>query len=761
MTPRPTIFISAVSRELKSARQLVSNTLQFLGYEPVWQDIFGTEQGDLRAMLRQKIDGCKGVVQLVGNCYGAEPPAPDEQFGRVSYTQYEALYAKQRGKKVWYLFLDDDFPGDAHEAEAEELRELQATYRRRLKSESQLYHPLSSREALETSVLKLRDDLTRLRRGVKQWAFGVAALLILLTVLVVWLLHGQQKQTKIIQKQGEQVNTLVERNQKMEQALEKLAEVESHERQPGEKLSPEEQRARAYAALEKDLGLEAGSLARELPALALELYNRSDTTPLLRAKAAYALNKFDEAEKLSVEAANQDVQAYEKAKHVADDRRKKAIEDFELAGQSAEKRIQYADALNYYRQAEQLTDRARDPLEWAGQQCHIAKVLEEQGSYAEAEKTWRNALEEYQRAFGAEDKDVLRIRNNLAITLGDQGKYAEQEAEDREVLKLREKVLGPEHPDMLGTRNNLAVALSNQGKYAEAEAADRAVIKLEEKVLGPEHPETLASRNNLADTLLHQGKYAGAEAEDREVLKLREKVLGPEHPDTLGSRNNLAAVLLDQGKYAEAETEYLAVIKLEEKVLGPEHPDTLNSRNNLAVVLCDQGKYAEAESEHRKVFKLREKALGPENPATLTSRMGLGTALLCQGKYAEAETELRAVIKLREKVLGPEHPATLGSRDNLAIALHEQGKYAEAETELRAAIKLKEKVLGPEHPHTLGSCYNLAICLKAENNMDEAKMFAQRAADGATKVLGANHPDTLKYEKLWQELQTTNSPTRP
>ena len=56
MTPRPIIFVSAVSRELKTARQLVANTLQFLGYEPVWQDIFGTEQGDLRAMLREKID---------------------------------------------------------------------------------------------------------------------------------------------------------------------------------------------------------------------------------------------------------------------------------------------------------------------------------------------------------------------------------------------------------------------------------------------------------------------------------------------------------------------------------------------------------------------------------------------------------------------------------------------------------------------------------------------------------------------------------
>ena len=69
-------------------------------------------------------------------------------------------------------------------------------------------------------------------------------------------------------------------------------------------------------------------------------------------------------------------------------------------------------------------------------------------------------------------------------------------------------------------------------------------------------------------------------------------------------------------------------------------------------------------------------------------------------------------------------------------------------------IKLKEKVLGPEHPGTLSTCFNLALCLKAENKMDEAKEFARRAAEGVSKVLGANHPDTLKYEKLWQKLQT-------
>ena len=51
--------------------------------------------------LRDKIDGCDGLIQIVGRGYGAEPPLVDPQFGRVSYTQFEFLYAQSRGKKTW------------------------------------------------------------------------------------------------------------------------------------------------------------------------------------------------------------------------------------------------------------------------------------------------------------------------------------------------------------------------------------------------------------------------------------------------------------------------------------------------------------------------------------------------------------------------------------------------------------------------------------------------------------------------------------
>lgn len=207
---RPTIFISAVSEELRSARQLVANTLTFLGYEPVWQDVFGTETGDLCAMLRAKIDECNGVVQLVGQCYGAEPESKTTEFGRVSFTQYEALYARKCGKKVWYLFIDERFPIDSRGSEPEELRQLQNAYRSTLKADTHVFHALQSPEALEAGVLKLRDDLTELRRGAKRWAIGVAAALALITVLVIWLLRGQMGISQKIAEEGRSMKTIAE-----------------------------------------------------------------------------------------------------------------------------------------------------------------------------------------------------------------------------------------------------------------------------------------------------------------------------------------------------------------------------------------------------------------------------------------------------------------------------------------------------------------------------------------------------------------------
>jgi tetratricopeptide (TPR) repeat protein len=788
----PLIFISAVSRELRSGRQLAANTLSFLGYQPIWQDIFGTETGDLRAMLRQQIDQCKGVLQIVGNCYGAEPPEPDPQFGRVSYTQYEALYARQRGKKVWYLFIDETFPIDACGAEPDELRALQAAYRKRLQSDAHLFHPLTSREGLEASVLKLRDDLVRLRRGVKQWAIGVAVLLVISVGLGLFLLYSQRETTKRVTEAQVAVVSMSQEMTKLREGLLKYPRVEAEVRQSQTEESPAAVQEKVYDALSKEVGVDAKVLREKLPDVAINIQRAPDASTYERANAAYVANDFMAAERLAL-------QAVEEMQKSGTAKPADIVQAYQLAGFAAQKRVQFKTAMEYFRAAEKLTDRQINATQWADVQHAIGDLLMEQGSYREAEGVLRAAADTRERALSADNADTLRTRtrlayaqyrqgkyndaiagfrsivaleerisgpmhpdtllarNGLAIALDNGGKPAEAEAEHRLILAIREKVLGPEHPDTLRTRNNIALTLDRQGKAAEAASEYQQVIDLENKVLGPEHPDTLRSRSAFAYALDHQGKYSEAELNLRDVIRLEEKVLGPEHPDTLISRLRLDKVLMSQGKFAEAETDFRSLVTVEEKVLGAEHPDTLSTRSGLANALQAQGKHADAAAQYREVIALEERVIGAEHPNTLVNRNSLANAIMGEKNYPQAESMFRDLITVETRALGAEHALTIRSHRGLANALFNQGKFAAAEPEYREVLRVAEKLRGPDHIETLEARYDLAGNLARQNKLPEAKELARRAADSARKTLGPNNPATEKYTKLVTELETKNT----
>src|SRR5262249_13154856 len=148
------------------------------GYEPVTQDIWGTEPGDLRPMLRRQLESCEGLIQIVGDAYGAEPPVPDAQFGRCSYTQYEFLLARQLGIKQCLLVAGANCTRDTRVAGLDlptnpghsdpagyqqEQRELQRLYRQRPEFENHLRHDAESDLALDLAIERLGDELAGLR----------------------------------------------------------------------------------------------------------------------------------------------------------------------------------------------------------------------------------------------------------------------------------------------------------------------------------------------------------------------------------------------------------------------------------------------------------------------------------------------------------------------------------------------------------------------------------------------------------------------
>ncbi len=200
MADKPVVFISATS-DLRSARDLVGKVLYSMGYEPVWQDIAATDGGELLDVLRRRIEPCSVMVQLVGQRYGAEPPQPTPEFGRVSYTQFEALYAQRLGRKVIYHFVAPGFPADPVPTEPDELVELQGRYKEKLVADNRLRQEgIATPGDLELSIRRISDELVMLRTQAERrarrtfWLIGAAlAGVAVVAALVLAVLHQQGK----------------------------------------------------------------------------------------------------------------------------------------------------------------------------------------------------------------------------------------------------------------------------------------------------------------------------------------------------------------------------------------------------------------------------------------------------------------------------------------------------------------------------------------------------------------------------------------
>lgn len=188
---KPIIFISAVTEEFRSLRRDVADVLRKLGYDVHSQESLPTLEGDLRQALREQIDHCEGLVQIVGAGYGAEPPSIDADYGRVSYTQFEYLYARLKGKKRWVFFAADgdavgrdkpiaqlDLPRAEHghpdpAAYQAERRALQQRYIADLRGNGQVRHSFAGKVELINQIHGVRDELKALR---EQWQRVIGAI---------------------------------------------------------------------------------------------------------------------------------------------------------------------------------------------------------------------------------------------------------------------------------------------------------------------------------------------------------------------------------------------------------------------------------------------------------------------------------------------------------------------------------------------------------------------------------------------------------
>ncbi len=392
---------------------------------------------------------------------------------------------------------------------------------------------------------------------------------------------------------------------------------------------------------------------------------------------------------------------------------------------------------------------------------NLADLYYLQGRYAEAEPLYKKSLEIIKKAFGPEHTTLARAFHSLAMVHYKKRRYLEAEPLHKQALEIYEKALGDDHPKVAEVLSDLADIYNYLGRYSAAEPLYKQALEIYKKSDGNHNGDVATSLLGLGQLYYVKGRFADAEHLYKKSLEIKKKVFGPEHPQLTGALNQLALVYQDQGRYAEAETLYKQALTIDEKTNGIDHPDIATLLNNIGTLYQLQSRYVEAESLYKRVLKIHQKISMPDNPAIADALNNLAYIYTFMGRYAEAEPLYEQSLTIYEKALGAGHVRVAVGLANLAQLYMYEERYAEAELLYKKSFSILEKTSGPGHPLIAELLANLGGLYQRQRRFDEAVKLYKRSLEIIEKALGTNHPtlatvlDNLgslyRHQWLWEE----------
>jgi tetratricopeptide (TPR) repeat protein len=364
----------------------------------------------------------------------------------------------------------------------------------------------------------------------------------------------------------------------------------------------------------------------------------------------------------------------------------------------------------------------------------------------------------------------INVRNEYARLLRDQGKYADAESVSQITLNAAQERFGTAHSTTQNEMRLLADIMTLKGKFAEAESLHRAVVQSVEVSLGPDSLDLAYYLNQFADFIklrsasspaTHNGGTQSAEyyEEAQQLLEravaIIENRLGDKHPDLGALLNNFASLHSQNGNWEKAEPLFLKSLAIVEVVHGPEHLSTGNSLMNYAAFLYIQGKYDEAELPVRRALAIRRKALGENHPHTAQSYNNLANLLRRLNRFDEAEESYAQALKIRLATIGPTHIETARTYEGYGGLMRIIGKHDIAEDFLSRCYETRKQSIGPANHDTIFVALTLAEVLLEETKPDDARDII----DEVLRSAGSEDaiPDALKekFENVMKQLQIT------
>lgn len=301
----------------------------------------------------------------------------------------------------------------------------------------------------------------------------------------------------------------------------------------------------------------------------------------------------------------------------------------------------------------------------------VGQIYGRLGSYEQAERVLRRAVQIRTRVHGSTDRETVDSRESLGVLLGDAGQYESAERVLRNVLEARDTGLQDDVATRAKTKRRLAYVLRRQGRYDEAKVLLEESLPVVEYHVGRRSEEAVAIKSSLGVVLQNLGEYDASESFYRSVLAERRRQMAPPHPKLAMSINSLATLLMNVGQLEEAQSLFEEALHMREDLFGPEHPKVALTVNNLALVHRLQENFDEAEPLFRRALSIRRAQLGDEHLSVAISLFGLAGLLHRTDRPQGALQRYQEALDRFRDHLGPEHSFTARTRMGLGSVHHD------------------------------------------------------------------------------------------
>ncbi|WP_049562908.1 FxSxx-COOH system tetratricopeptide repeat protein [Nonomuraea sp. SBT364] len=375
---------------------------------------------------------------------------------------------------------------------------------------------------------------------------------------------------------------------------------------------------------------------------------------------------------------------------------------------------------------------------------NVVRYLYRVASYNSAQTFAEEFLDNWTRASGIADPQVLRLRRHLGIVLWQIGRYDESRRLNEETLDLMRVEFGDEHEETLGVALTYGANLRSQGKFREAFEQDTASLAAHERKFGANHPATLRVINNLAlDHALLSEYEQARELQQLAFLEQSSAREGVSKWDVQMCWNGLARVVRACGDHVQAcdfgEEAYAHGCR----ELQVEHQLTLMTARDLSIARRRIGDVDGALELIDETFARLVKLFGNQHPETMAAMVALSNTLRQAGRHEEAMALAKAVLPRYEEVFGPQHPFTYGCQINLALLYRLRGDARRAGELDRQAHDGLRDALGERHRYTFAGAVNLAGDLAALGDRPRACEIGRQTYEQVREFFGERHPLAL------------------